>query len=154
MTVKTIVTNQQELRRPCAPFRPGDWDLVPSLLRDMNDTMREAKGIGLAAIQIGAPVRIFIIASDKHPEHPMVFINPVITKERGTELYPAEGCLSLPGREGRVRRSKRIWIEYTDEYDRQKKLKGVEGRLAHIIQHEMDHLNGVLYIEKEEQHEA
>ena len=129
---------------------------IHTLLDDMYDTMRAKNGVGLAAIQIGVDQRALIIniplegipeGEDEQPkENTLEMINPVILEKDGTEKFQ-EGCLSVPGIYEDVTRAKHVKIEY---YDRngEKQLIEDDGFLAIAMQHEMDHLDGKLFIEK------
>jgi peptide deformylase len=118
------------------------------LIDDMVDSMYEADGIGLAAVQIGAPQRIIVIDLDQKDgkKNPIPYINPVITW-RSEELATfEEGCLSVPEIWEDVERAARIRAEYLDR-DGNKHLLEADGLLATCLQHEMDHLEGVLFID-------
>jgi peptide deformylase len=123
---------------------------VRSLVSDMFETMHKANGIGLAAIQIGIPLRIFIIEAHLPEENfhfREVFINPHIINEDGPLVRHPEGCLSVPQLTAIVERPENIEIEWLDdkwEY-RKEKFSGIAAR---IIQHEYDHLDGNLYIDR------
>lgn len=111
---------------------------------DMIDTMKKEKGVGLAGPQIGKLKRIIVISPEKNPE---VLINPKITYFSKDTDIQTEGCLSLPGIEVSVERSKKIRYSYRDLDG--KKVKGkAKGLKARVIQHEVDHLNGVLIVDK------
>tara|TARA_B100000029_G_scaffold415187_1_gene418847 strand:+ start:1909 stop:2433 length:525 start_codon:yes stop_codon:yes gene_type:complete len=118
------------------------------LMNDMLDTMYSANGIGLAAIQIGIPKRIIVmdISKDDKTKNPMYFVNPVI-KNKNNELSTyEEGCLSVPNQFAEVDRPASCEVEYLDYYGEKKILKA-NGLLATCIQHEMDHLEGILFID-------
>ena len=118
------------------------------LMDDMLETMYNANGIGLAAIQIGVPKRIIVMDISKNDEKnsPMYFVNPEIkNKVTETSIYE-EGCLSVPNFFAEVNRPKKCDVEYLD-YDGNKKILNAEGLLATCIQHEMDHLEGILFID-------
>jgi len=124
---------------------------LADLLADMRDTMRSLDGAGLAAPQIGVPLQVVIFGLEHNPRYPdaapvpdTVLINPVITPI-GTELEDGwEGCLSVPGMRGLVPRWRRIRYEGVDEHG-QPVAREVEGFHARVVQHEVDHLLGVLY---------
>lgn len=115
------------------------------LLDDMADTMRVADGCGLAAPQVNVSQRIIVVDDGTGLQE---FINPEIVKADGEQIG-VEGCLSVPGYFGDVKRYQEIEVHYIDRHNKKKKLKA-EGFLARIIQHEIDHLNGILFIEKVE----
>jgi peptide deformylase len=115
---------------------------------DMLDTMYHANGIGLAAIQIGIPKRIIVmdIAKKDEEKNPMYFVNPVIkNKNKDLSTYE-EGCLSVPNQFAEVDRPATCEVEYLN-YHGEKKILKAEGLLATCIQHEMDHLEGILFID-------
>ena len=115
---------------------------------DMLDTMYAANGIGLAAIQIGVPKRIIVmdITWGKGEKSPMYFVNPVIKYKDKVKSVYEEGCLSVPNQFAEVERPKNCRVEYLD-YEGKKKILEAEGLLATCIQHEMDHLEGILFID-------
>jgi len=116
---------------------------IQKLIDDMVETMRAASGVGLAAPQIGVPLRIVVI---KMPgEEVITLINPQIIKRQG-EREVEEACLSVPGYQGEVKRSVTVKVKAQDRQGKEIRLKG-EGLLAHALEHELDHLAGVLYID-------
>mgnify|MGYP001106676625 CR=1 FL=1 len=117
---------------------------ILTLLDDMADTMYEKDGIGLAAPQIGILKRLVVIQVDDENLYKM--INPKITKSSG-EAIDAEGCLSVPDRRGEVLRPANVTVEYTD-INGNLQTMDTEGLLARCVCHEIDHLDGVLYIDK------
>ena len=140
------------LRQISAPVETVDDD-VRALVRDMFETMYAAPGIGLAAIQIGVPKRILVIdLQDPEEEggepvrNPLVFINPEIVAQSEQDVPYSEGCLSIPDQYAEVDRPDRIHARWLDEngnaHDEE-----IEGLLAICLQHEMDHLNGILFID-------
>jgi peptide deformylase len=133
------------LRRPSAPVTEFD-DELRKLVADMFESMYAAQGIGLAAPQIGIPKRLTVIdlSNKKEPKDKIVLINPEITLQEGKQLEE-EGCLSLPEIREKVRRSARVIVKAQDEYGEWKEYEGTE-LLARAFQHEIDHLNGVLFI--------
>lgn len=112
------------------------------LVQDMIDTMRAAPGVGLAAPQIGVPLRVAVIEVDNKVT---VLVNPEIIKRAGEEEMD-EGCLSVPGYWGRIKRAQSVVVKARDQYGREIRVKG-EGLFGQALQHETDHLNGVLYID-------
>ena len=148
MTIKTILTEPNQLLRQISKPVERVGDEERRLMDDMLDTMYEANGIGLAAIQIGVPKRIIVmdISKDKNKKEPMYFVNPVIkTKDKNNSTYE-EGCLSVPNQFAEIDRPKKCEVEYLD-YNGNKKILRAEGLLATCIQHEMDHLEGILFID-------
>ena len=148
MTIKKILTVPDPfLRKVAVPVKKITYE-IKQLLDDMLETMYNAKGIGLAAIQIGIPKRIIVMDISKNDEKnkPMFFVNPIIkNKNLETSTYE-EGCLSVPNFFAEVDRPKKCDVEYLD-YEGKKKKINAEGLLATCIQHEMDHLEGVLFID-------
>ena len=118
------------------------------LMDDMLETMYAAPGIGLAGVQVGVLKRLIVIdiSKDKEKKNPLFLINPeIIFKSTKTSIYE-EGCLSLPGYFAEIERPAECHVEYID-YDGKKKEMKVSGLLATCIQHEVDHLNGILFID-------
>jgi peptide deformylase len=115
---------------------------------DMLETMYAANGIGLAAIQIGIPKRIIVmdISKDENKKEPRYFVNPIIQNKDKIKSIYEEGCLSVPNQFAEIERSKNCDIEYLD-YNGNKQILKAEGLLATCIQHEMDHLEGILFID-------
>ena len=121
---------------------------IRKLMDDMLETMYAAPGIGLAAIQVGVPKRVIVldIAKKDEPKQPMYFVNPeIIEKSQNNSSYE-EGCLSVPGQFAEIERPDRCHIKYLDYQGKSKEMKA-EGMLATCIQHEMDHLEGILFID-------
>ena len=116
-----------------------------TLLDDMFETMYAAQGIGLAAAQVDVHKRFMVIDLTEDHSAPMVFINPQIVDRQGGQVYQ-EGCLSVPGIFADVTRANRITVRYLDRQARQQELT-TEGLLAVCIQHEMDHLEGKLFVD-------
>ena len=121
---------------------------VRTLMDDMLETMYAANGIGLAAIQIGIPKRIIVmdISKDENKKEPRYFVNPKIKNKDNLKSTYEEGCLSVPNQFAEIERPKKCDIEYLD-YKGEKKILKAEGLLATCIQHEMDHLEGILFID-------
>ena len=115
-----------------------------TLLQDMRKTMLKKDGVGLAAPQIGKNIRIFII---NFKDKIIFIINPVLSKLSWAKEWGDEGCLSVPDTFGAVRRSKKLICNYINENGDKKNLNA-NGLLARVIQHENDHLNGILFIDK------
>jgi len=118
---------------------------IMELVSDMKKTMYENKGIGLAANQVGLNMQLFVIDEKIAEENnaPSVYINPVITSHSREKIDMEEGCLSISDYFDEIKRSKKIMIKATDENGKKFKIKA-RGMLARILQHEFDHLNGVL----------
>lgn len=123
---------------------------LPHLIRDMKDTLENTHGVGLSAIQIGIPIRIFIINAnlDNIDFHfSGIFINPKILKEEGPIVKNTEGCLSIPQLNAMVDRFSKIKLYWLDENWEENK-EEFTGMKSIIIQHEFDHLEGILYVDK------
>ena len=148
MAIKKIITEPNKiLRQKSLPVNNVGQE-EQRLMDDMLETMYVAKGIGLAAIQVGVPKRIIVIDISKNDEknNPLYFVNPKIKiKNSETSTYE-EGCLSVPNFFAEVDRPKKCDVEYLD-YQGKKKTLNAEGLLATCIQHEMDHLEGILFID-------
>ncbi len=132
-----------------------DYDGLEALIENMFETMYQSKGVGLAAHQINRPIRLFIIDptpfTEDHPELEAVkrvFINAYITNEEGEEEEFEEGCLSVPGINESVNRPPIVYMSYYDENFNFHENERFEGILARIIQHEYDHIEGKVFIER------
>ena len=148
MTIKTILTEPNPiLRQISKPLEKVEKE-QQKLMDDMIETMYHARGIGLAAIQVGVPLRIIVmdISKEENNKEPMFFVNPVIQKKNLNFSTYEEGCLSVPNQFAEINRPSVCEVEYLDYYGIKKKLKA-EGLLATCIQHEMDHLEGILFID-------
>ena len=148
MAVKTIITEPNKILRQISKPVVTVNETEQKLMDDMLDTMYAAKGIGLAAIQIGIPKRIIVmdISKDEDKNEPMYFVNPIIKNKNIQKSIYEEGCLSVPGQFAEIERPSKCEVEYLD-YHGQKKILKAEGLLATCIQHEMDHLEGILFID-------
>ena len=148
MTVKKILTEPnvllRQISKPVEKVQKSDQNLMD----DMLETMYDANGIGLAAIQIGIPKRIIVmdIGKDKNIKEPMYFVNPIIKQKNLEKSTYEEGCLSVPEQFAEIERPSACEVEYLDYYGNPKLLKA-EGLLSTCIQHEMDHLEGILFID-------
>ena len=148
MSIRPIITAPDpRLRQVSKPVEKVDDDLR-ALMDDMRETMYDAPGIGLAAIQIGVPLRVIVMdiaGEDAEPE-PRYFVNPEILDPSEEMNVYEEGCLSVPVYYDEVERPARCRVKYLD-YDGKEQVLDAEGLLATCIQHEMDHLEGVLFID-------
>lgn len=163
MAVKEIVTSEHPvLRQKAKKLKKVDVS-TQKLIDDMLDSMHEARGLGLAAPQIGVSLRVIVIEMPEDEDETdetvealprnkrkveysgeqYVLINPEIVKMEG-EQFGEEGCLSIPGYVGMIRRADKVTVKGLDRKGKEIKVKG-EGLLARALQHEVDHLNGVLY---------
>ena len=148
MTVKTILTEPNKLLRQVSLPVEKVGNEEKQLMDDMLETMYQAKGIGLAAIQIGVPKRIIVmdIGNKEKEKEPMYFVNPVIKNKNSKHSTYEEGCLSVPNQFAEVDRPSTCEVEFLD-YNGKKKILKASGLLATCIQHEMDHLEGILFID-------
>ena len=148
MTIKTILTEPNKiLRQISKPVeKVGKEEQI--LMDDMLETMYNAKGIGLAAIQIGIPKRIIVldISKEENDKTPMFFVNPVIKNKNLKLSTYEEGCLSVPNQFAEIDRTSECIVDYLD-FNGQEILLEAKGLLATCIQHEMDHLEGILFID-------
>jgi len=159
MALRKILTEPNKLlREKSLAVKKVDEDLQ-KLMNDMLETMYAAPGIGLAAIQIGVPKRVIVLdiewrnksesTNDEKQvvkRNPMCFVNPeIITKSTNNSTYE-EGCLSVPGQFAEIERPDKCHVKYLDYHGQAKEIKA-EGMLATCIQHEIDHLEGILFID-------
>ena len=148
MTIRPIVKLPDPvLKQMSQPVERVD-DELRALVGDMLQTMYDAPGIGLAAVQIGIPRRLLVIdlAKEDQPKDPKAFINPeIVWSSDETSVYE-EGCLSIPDVFYDVERPAEVKVKYVDEQGRQQEMH-CSGLMATCIQHEIDHLNGVLFID-------
>ena len=150
MSVRRILTvdgDLKTLKQKSKPVAAVDDDLR-TLMDDMLETMYAAPGIGLAAIQVGAPVRVIVmdLARGEEPKSPRFFVNPQILWASEEVLPYEEGCLSVPEIYDEVERPAKVRVRYLD-YDGQVVEEEAEGLFAVCIQHEIDHLDGVLFLD-------
>ena len=159
MALRKILTEPNKLLREKSVVVERVDESIQKLMDDMLETMYSAPGIGLAAIQVGIPKRIIVldigwrdksentnVEKNKESRNPMYFVNPeIITQSANNSTYE-EGCLSVPGQFAEIDRPDKCHIKYLDYYGHPKELV-VEGMLATCIQHEMDHLEGILFID-------
>lgn len=148
MAIRPILTVPDPLLKQVSKPVEAVDDALRALMDDMLETMYDAPGIGLAAIQVGEPVRVIVmdLARGEEEPAPRYFVNPEITW-RSDETQPyEEGCLSVPDIYDEVERPARVKLRYLD-YDGKAVEEDAEGVFAVCIQHEMDHLDGVLFID-------
>ena len=148
MTIKPlIILPDPILRQVSDPVERID-DAVRAFADDMLETMYDAPGIGLAAIQVGVPRRMLVIdlAKEDEPKNPLVFINPQILCTSDEPSLYEEGCLSIPEYYAEVERPASLTVRYQDVNGKTQEL-AADGLLATCLQHEIDHLNGVLFID-------
>ncbi|WP_049730789.1 peptide deformylase [Rhizobium ecuadorense] len=148
MTIKPLIILPDPLLRQISkPIERVDADLQ-RLADDMLETMYDAPGIGLAAIQIGVPRRMLVIDVSREGEEkqPQVFINPEIVTSSDDRSVYEEGCLSIPDYYAEVERPAVVSVKYLDRHGKEQTVEA-DGLLATCLQHEIDHLNGVLFID-------
>lgn len=143
MALRKIRTKEDEVLRKKSKVVKVIDDRTRVLIRDMIDTMYDANGVGLAAPQIGILKRVIVIDIGQGP---IVLINPEIMEQKG-EVEAQEGCLSIPGEQGLVIRPKYVKVKGLDENGEELQIEG-EDLLARALCHEIDHLEGILYIDK------
>jgi len=147
MSLLTILHHPDpRLRQAAKPVSVFD-DALQNLINDMFETMYDAPGVGLAATQVGIPLRLAVMdcSGDKDKPEPMVMINPEVT-ESTERVEMEEGCLSVPGVADKVQRYNRLRLRALDRHGQAYELEA-EGLMAQAIQHEIDHLDGKLYID-------
>ena len=147
MIRKILIEPNKILRQKSKSVEKVDRE-VQQLMNDMLDSMYAAPGIGLAAIQIGIPKRVIVmdISKDNKNKNPMYFVNPEIIWKGTDKLIYEEGCLSVPDQFAEIERSKSCHVKFLD-YSGEPQFLKTEGLLATCIQHEIDHLEGILFID-------
>jgi len=148
MAIKTILTEPNILLRQISQPVEKVGESENELMNDMLETMYAANGIGLAAIQIGVPKRIIVmdLSKEENKKSPMYFVNPLIIKKNDEKITYEEGCLSVPNQFAEIDRPSKCEVEYLDFNGNKQNLQA-EGLLATCIQHEIDHLEGILFID-------
>lgn len=144
---KIIIYPNPKLRRKCEPITAVD-ETIREMFRTMADSLAAAEGIGLAAPQIGFGKRLVVISPPLNPnaDTPLYLANPEIVAADG-EQYGEEGCLSMPGLLVEIKRAATVTVEYLDYDNKVARVEG-DGILAVCLQHEIDHLNGALILDK------
>ena len=148
MALKPIITEPNKILRQISKTVIKVGKEEQKLMDDMLETMYDANGIGLAAIQVGVPKRIIVmdIGKEKNKKEPRYFVNPIIKTRDLQKATYEEGCLSVPNQFAEIDRPSKCDVEYLD-YHGNKQLLKADGLLATCIQHEMDHLEGILFID-------
>lgn len=159
MIRKIVTVPQAVLREKAKPIRQITPD-IDTLIDDMIETMREAPGVGLAAPQLGVGVRVIVVEyaegsedddpeaeTEPRPKKLYAVVNPEITRQSKETEPGTEGCLSIPDYMGEVERYNTVTVKGLDRHGKSFKLK-TKGWMARIFQHEIDHLNGVLFIDR------
>lgn len=143
MVIHTIHTLPDPVLRQKAKRVRSIDNSIRKLIGDLIETMHQAPGVGLAAPQIGIPLRVIVIGMPEEEE--IALINPQIVRRRG-ELTVREGCLSIPGYFGHIKRAESVTAKGRDPDGKEIRIKA-DGLLAQTLQHEIDHVNGILYID-------
>ncbi len=133
------------LRRQAKKVRRPD-DSIRRLVDDMIESMVAAQGVGLAAPQIGVGLRVVVIGMPD--EEPFALLNPVVVKRSGERRMEGEGCLSVPGYRGALTRSERVVVKAMDLDGREVRIRAEDNLLAQALEHEVDHVNGILYVDR------
>lgn len=143
-----LVVPDPRLKQISKPVEGGVTDQVRALMDDMLETMYDAPGIGLAAIQVGEPLRVIVmdLAGKDEPRAPRYFVNPEIIAHSADKAPYEEGCLSVPEYYESVERPSKVTLKYLN-YAGEEVIEDADGLFAVCIQHEMDHLEGVLFID-------
>ncbi len=144
MKLKVITEGDPRLRKKSDPVTLEIIPTLKSFIQNLTQTMYEDDGIGIAAPQVAKNIRIIVIGTKNGP---LVMINPKITKKSFRKEWGEEGCLSVPGVFGDVKRSKSISATYLDKRGKLQKIHA-QGLFARVIQHEVDHIDGILFIDK------
>lgn len=146
MAIRTIREEGDEiLKKVSKPVEEID-DKIKTLVKDMLETMHKYNGVGLAAVQVGILKRVLVIHTDYEKEEPIVLINPEIIKQKGAQTVE-EGCLSFPNKFAKVVRPEEVIVKGLDENGNEVKITG-KGLLAQALSHEIDHLNGEVFMDK------
>tara|TARA_B100001059_G_C17614014_1_gene466060 strand:- start:207 stop:731 length:525 start_codon:yes stop_codon:yes gene_type:complete len=148
MTIRKILTEPDPFLRQKSNKVDDVNNEIRSLMDDMLETMYNAPGIGLAAIQVGVPKKVIVLdlSRDDEKKNPYYFVNPELITSSDNNASYEEGCLSVPGQFAEINRPDKCKIKYLD-YNGDKQILNAEGLLATCIQHEMDHLEGILFID-------
>jgi peptide deformylase len=142
-TLPIRIAGDPVLREKAKKVRKFDAS-IQKLIDDMVDTMRAAPGVGLAAPQVGVSLRVVVIETPD--EGLMALINPEVVKTSGKRQV-MEGCLSVPGYQAEITRSRQVTVKALDRDGKEIRLKAVDTLLAQALEHEIDHINGILYID-------
>lgn len=146
-TLPILIAPNQLLKQRARPVNPGDTDLVRNLIPRMFATMYQAPGIGLAAPQISHSLRLVVIdLAPNDKRQPYSLVNPEVVAVSDELASREEGCLSLPGQYADIKRPAKVRVRYQDETGMRRELEA-DGLLAACLQHEIDHLDGVLFVD-------
>ena len=148
MTIKNILTEPDPFLRQKSVRVDSVTDEIRTLMDDMLETMYHAPGIGLAAIQVGVAKRVIVIDLSRNDEkkNPLYFVNPEIISNSNNKVAYEEGCLSVPGQFAEIDRPQKCKVKFLD-YNGNEQTLEAEGLLATCLQHEIDHLEGILFID-------
>lgn len=146
MAIRTIREEGDEILKKVSRNVEVIDEKIQTLIDDMLETMHKFNGVGLAAVQVGILKRVIVIHIDYENEEPLILINPEIIKQKGAQTVE-EGCLSFPNKFAKIVRPEEVTIEALDRNGEKIKLTG-KGLLAQAISHEIDHLNGEVFIDK------
>lgn len=139
-----VINPNPTLRKKSKPVSDILAAEIQKLIPQMVETMLKKDGVGLAAPQVGQNIRLITV---RYMDDNLVMINPQIIKKSWLKEWDEEGCLSVPGKTGEVKRCKKITVKFLDQSGKMHQLTG-QGLLARVIQHEVDHLDGILFIDK------
>ena len=144
MGLKIITLGDNRLRQKSVTITDPSDSKLRDFTKELTETMYQSDGVGIAAPQVGKNIRLVVIGVKSGP---LVMINPTVSRKSWRQVEAEEGCLSVPGVFGLVRRSRSLWVSFFDTRGTRQKLRA-EGMFARVIQHEVDHLNGVLFIDR------
>ncbi len=149
--LKILTWGDPLLRKMSRPLEPSELDdAFRAWCKDLVETMYDEEGVGLAAVQVGQPIRVLAVDvqfGESGIQKPVVYVNPVI-EPVGALCEDSEGCLSVPGVRGKVRRRESIHISWIDENGGSHRRENITGMEARCLQHEMDHLEGVIFVDR------
>lgn len=146
MAIRTIREEGDEILKKVSRQVEEIDEKIQVLIDDMIETMHKFNGVGLAAVQVGVLKRVIVIHTDYEKEEPIILINPKILKQKGAQTVE-EGCLSFPNKFAKVVRPEEVTVEGLDRNGNKIKITG-KGLLAQAISHEVDHLNGEVFMDK------
>ncbi len=152
MAQRTILFADNPVLREKSRRVPRPTKEIQELIRDMRETMRAARGVGLAAVQIGVPLRVIVVEIPEDMDDPdagasLALLNPELVRVSRETEEGVEGCLSVPGWAGTVPRSVEVLVKGMDPQGKPVRMKA-RGYLARVLQHEIDHTNGILFIDR------
>ena len=146
MTIRPIrYLGDPVLRQPAKKVRRVD-DSIRRMIDDMIESMVAAQGVGLAAPQIGIGLRVVVLGMPD--EEPFALVNPEVMRSSGERRVQGEGCLSVPGYRGAVTRSEQVTVKALDRDGKQIRIRAQDNLLAQALEHEVDHVNGILYVDR------